>query len=127
MWARQRISKNRVYPSLPWKQDIQVVHPSVSGKRTGWRGELYHDVKVLPFVSALSVSEAPQREQGGTGVLHLPARWAAPGDQDAARSHLSGNSERSKAGAEPCWGAGGSHPVTRDAPAPNNLRSPGPG
>lgn len=71
----------------------KVVHPSASGR------ELQRDVKVLPFINAPSVSEAPQREQRGTGVLHLPARWAPPRDQDAARSHLSGNRERSKAGA----------------------------
>lgn len=89
-------TENRVYPSASWKWDVHAEHPSVSGNRTGWRADLYHEIKVLPFINA---PEAPQREQRGTGVLQLPARWAPPGDQDPARSHLSGNGERSKAGA----------------------------
>lgn len=93
MEQAQCFTENRVYPFLPWKWDVQVVHPSASGR------ELYHDTKVLPFINAVSVSEAPQREQRGTGLLQLPARRAAPGNQDAAQSHLSGNGERSKAGA----------------------------
>lgn len=39
----------------------------------------YHDVKALSFVNTVSVSEAPQREQRGTRVLHLQARKAPLG------------------------------------------------
>lgn len=37
-----------------------------------WR--FYHDMKVLPFIYELSVSEAPQKEQRGTAAFPLRVR-----------------------------------------------------